>query len=163
MIIRFRRTLERNPQQGGETRRKGGRKNRVAFDHTHIRDAQPRQRIVILDDFFGERWTPFDEGLDGTSPQVAQDFGEAVIDAFNGDDLSVIVAKVAAVGPNHYGMDLALPENADVIGFCWFNDTVTSAAGEPGALTNDWRITSSKQAAAAFAVGIADPRYAAGR
>jgi sulfopyruvate decarboxylase subunit beta len=40
------------------------------------------------------------------------DFGEAVIDAFNSDDLSVIVAKVAAVGPNHYGMDLHLPENA---------------------------------------------------
>ena len=40
------------------------------------------------------------------------DFGEAVIDAFNGDYLSVIVAKVAAVGPNHYGMDLHLPENA---------------------------------------------------
>jgi sulfopyruvate decarboxylase subunit beta len=40
------------------------------------------------------------------------DFGEAVIDAFKGDDLSVIVAKVAAVGPNHYGMDLQLPENA---------------------------------------------------
>ena len=40
------------------------------------------------------------------------DFGEAVIDAFNSADLSVIVAKVAAVGPNHYGMDLQLPENA---------------------------------------------------
>ena len=40
------------------------------------------------------------------------DFGEAVIDAFKGNDLSVIVAKVAAVGPNHYGMDLHLPENA---------------------------------------------------
>ena len=40
------------------------------------------------------------------------DFGEAVIDAFNSDDVSVIVAKVAAVGPNHYGMDLQLPENA---------------------------------------------------
>ena len=40
------------------------------------------------------------------------DFGEAVIDAFNNDRLSVIVAKVAAVGPNHYGMDLHLPENA---------------------------------------------------
>jgi sulfopyruvate decarboxylase subunit beta len=39
-------------------------------------------------------------------------FGEAVIDAFKGNDLSVIVAKVAAVGPNHYGMDLQLPENA---------------------------------------------------
>jgi len=40
------------------------------------------------------------------------DFGEAVIEAFKGDYLSVIVAKVAAVGPNHYGMDLHLPENA---------------------------------------------------
>ena len=39
-------------------------------------------------------------------------FGEAVIDAFARDDFSVIVAKVAAVGPNHYGMDLQLPENA---------------------------------------------------
>jgi hypothetical protein len=35
-----------------------------------------------------------------------------VIDAFRGDCLSVIVAKVAAVGPNHYGMELHLPENA---------------------------------------------------
>lgn len=40
------------------------------------------------------------------------DFGEAVIEAFERPDLSVIVAKVAAVGPNHYGMDLQLPENA---------------------------------------------------
>ena len=40
------------------------------------------------------------------------DFGEAVIEAFKGECLSVIVAKVAAVGPNHYGMDLHLPENA---------------------------------------------------
>jgi len=39
-------------------------------------------------------------------------FGDAVIDAFARHDLSVIVAKVSAVGPNHYGMDLALPENA---------------------------------------------------
>ena len=47
-----------------------------------------------------------------TSVSSAMDFGEAVIDAFNTDDLSVIVAKVAAIGPNHYGMDLQLPENA---------------------------------------------------
>jgi sulfopyruvate decarboxylase subunit beta len=39
-------------------------------------------------------------------------FGDAAIDAFSHHDLSVIVAKVAAVGPNHYGMDLHLPENA---------------------------------------------------
>jgi sulfopyruvate decarboxylase subunit beta len=40
------------------------------------------------------------------------EFGEAVIDALAREDLSVIVAKVAAVGPNDYGMDLQLPENA---------------------------------------------------
>ena len=39
-------------------------------------------------------------------------FGEAVIEAFGRDGLSVIVAKVEAIGPNRYGMDLHLPENA---------------------------------------------------
>ena len=40
------------------------------------------------------------------------DFGDAAIEAFARNDLGVIVAKVAAVGPNHYGMDLQLAENA---------------------------------------------------
>ena len=39
-------------------------------------------------------------------------FGEAVIAAFERDALSIIVAKVQAVGPDKVGMDLALPENA---------------------------------------------------
>ena len=43
---------------------------------------------------------------------AAVDFGEAFIAALERNDLSVIVAKVAAVGPEHYGMDLQLPENA---------------------------------------------------
>ena len=43
---------------------------------------------------------------------TAVGFGEAFIAALERDDLSVIVAKVAAVGPEHYGMDLQLPENA---------------------------------------------------
>jgi sulfopyruvate decarboxylase subunit beta len=38
-------------------------------------------------------------------------FGDAALEAFARNDLSVIVAKVAAVGPNNYGMDLHLPEN----------------------------------------------------
>jgi sulfopyruvate decarboxylase subunit beta len=42
----------------------------------------------------------------------ALQFGEAVVEAFERSDLSLIVAKVRAVGPDHYGMDLALPENA---------------------------------------------------
>ncbi len=40
------------------------------------------------------------------------EFGEAFMAALERDELSVIVAKVAAVGPEHYGMDLQLPENA---------------------------------------------------
>ena len=40
------------------------------------------------------------------------DFGEAFLAAIERQDLSVIVAKVAAVGPDHYGMDLPLGENA---------------------------------------------------
>ena len=39
-------------------------------------------------------------------------FGEAFVEALEREDLSVIVAKVEAVGPDHYGMDFALPENA---------------------------------------------------
>ena len=39
-------------------------------------------------------------------------FAEAAVEALERDDLSVIVAKVRAVGPDNYGMDLHLPENA---------------------------------------------------
>lgn len=40
------------------------------------------------------------------------DFVGAAADAFERTELSVIVAKVEAVGPDHFGMDLKLPENA---------------------------------------------------
>ncbi len=46
------------------------------------------------------------------SVSTAYDFMEAAADAFDRNVLSVIVAKVEAVGPDHYGMDLQLPENA---------------------------------------------------
>ena len=39
------------------------------------------------------------------------EFMEAAANAFEGDDLFTIVAKVEAVGPDHFGMDLKLPEN----------------------------------------------------
>jgi sulfopyruvate decarboxylase subunit beta len=50
-------------------------------------------------------------------PNVAEvstlyDFMEAAAEAFDRHDLSVVVAKVEAVGPDHFGMDLKLPENA---------------------------------------------------
>jgi len=50
------------------------------------------------------------EHVDSVDSDMA--FGEAAVEALERDDLSVIVAKVKAVGPDNYGMDLALPENA---------------------------------------------------
>ena len=44
--------------------------------------------------------------------ETALQFGEAVLEALERSELSVIVAKVRAAGPDHYGMDLQLPENA---------------------------------------------------
>ena len=46
------------------------------------------------------------------SVTTPMDFIGAMADAFERDELSVIVAKVEAVGPDHFGMDLKLPENA---------------------------------------------------
>ena len=46
------------------------------------------------------------------SASTTTEFGEAFVDALEREALSVIVAKVSAVGPEHYGMDLHLPENA---------------------------------------------------
>jgi sulfopyruvate decarboxylase subunit beta len=39
-------------------------------------------------------------------------FGEAMVEALSREGPSVVVARVKAVGPDHYGMDLHLPENA---------------------------------------------------
>ncbi len=47
-----------------------------------------------------------------TTATTPLQFGEAVLAAFERHDLSVIVAKVRAIGPDSYGMDLELPENA---------------------------------------------------
>ncbi len=44
--------------------------------------------------------------------RTPMEFVEAAADAFERDEISVIVAKVEAVGPDHFGMDLKLPENA---------------------------------------------------
>ena len=46
------------------------------------------------------------------SAATALEFGEAFLAALERKDLSVIVARVAAVGPEHYEMDLQLGENA---------------------------------------------------
>ena len=46
------------------------------------------------------------------SVSTPYDFMEAVGDAFERQELSVVVCRVDAVGPDHFGMDLKLPENA---------------------------------------------------
>lgn len=40
-------------------------------------------------------------------------FGEAILEALGTEALTVIVARVRAVGPDDYGMDFTLPENAE--------------------------------------------------
>ena len=40
------------------------------------------------------------------------EFMEVAAAAFERDELATIVARVEAVGPDHYGMDMKLPENA---------------------------------------------------
>jgi sulfopyruvate decarboxylase subunit beta len=44
--------------------------------------------------------------------RTVYEFMEAVAEAFHGDSMATIVAKVAAVGPDRFGMDFHLPENA---------------------------------------------------
>lgn len=44
--------------------------------------------------------------------QTVYEFMEAAAEAFEENTLATIVAKVEAVGPDHYGMDMHLPENA---------------------------------------------------
>jgi sulfopyruvate decarboxylase subunit beta len=46
------------------------------------------------------------------SVSTTMEFGEAFVEAMEREALSVIVARVDAVGPDNYGMDFALPENA---------------------------------------------------
>jgi hypothetical protein len=48
------------------------------------------------------------------------------------------------------------PENADIIGFAWFNETVTTISGGER-VTNDWRIVSRADSRQAFVDGIHDP------
>ena len=43
---------------------------------------------------------------------TAYDFVQAAAEAFERDALSVLVARVEATGPDHYGMHFQLPENA---------------------------------------------------
>jgi sulfopyruvate decarboxylase subunit beta len=56
-------------------------------------------------------------------------FGEAFLEALERNALSVIVARVRATGPDHYGMDLALPENAFRFRRCIAERAAARAAG----------------------------------
>jgi len=60
------------------------------------------------------------------------DFMQACAEAFEGDTMATIVAKVEAVGPDHYGMDLALPENAFRFRRYILNKRGSGGAGEQG-------------------------------
>lgn len=51
---------------------------------------------------------------------------------------------------------LTQPQYDDIIGFAWFNQTVTTISGGQR-VTNDWRITSRRDSLAAFVAGITNP------
>jgi sulfopyruvate decarboxylase subunit beta len=59
---------------------------------------------------------------------TAYDFMEAAADAFERDALSVIVARVDATGPDHYGMHFQLPENAFSFKR-WIRENLTQTQG----------------------------------
>ena len=79
---------------------------------------RPAEKVVVLD---GDGSVLMNLGtlatLGAGCPHVASastmyEFLDAAGEAFERDDFSVIVATVEAVGPDHFGMDMKLPENA---------------------------------------------------
>ncbi|GAB3131064.1 glycoside hydrolase family 26 protein [Marisediminicola antarctica] len=79
-------------------------------------------------------------------------------------DKPILLAEIGAseIGSHKAGWvsslftSLQKPENADIIGFAWFNLAVTTyVAGERA--TNDWRIDSRADSLAAFVDGLALP------
>jgi sulfopyruvate decarboxylase subunit beta len=62
-----------------------------------------------------------------TNVSTAFDFIEAAAEAFERSILSVIVARVDATGPDHYGMHFQLPENAFMFKR-WIKDHLQPAA-----------------------------------
>lgn len=80
-------------------------------------------------------------------------------------DKKIILSEVGAaeVGPSggsikpawitSFFNGLSDPANSDIIGFSWFNETVTTSSNG-NTITNDWRIDSTAKSTAAFAAGI---------
>ena len=58
---------------------------------------------------------------------TAYEFVQAAAEAFERDALSVLVARVEATGPDHYGMHVQLPENAFLFRR-WIREHAQSAA-----------------------------------
>ncbi len=60
--------------------------------------------------------------------KTVYDFIEAAAEAFERDEFSTIVARVEAVGPDHFGMELMLPENS----FRFYRHIQERMKGRPG-------------------------------
>jgi hypothetical protein len=97
-------------------------------------------------------------------------FGESLTALRAVDDKPILLTEIGCTetGGNKpawiQSLFNALAEQDDIIGFSWFNQTVTAIpVGEKLPVTNDWRIDSTPQALAAFRAGIADPRYGSGK
>jgi hypothetical protein len=97
-------------------------------------------------------------------------FGESLAALRAVDDKPILLSEIGCTetGGNKpawiRSLFEALPEQPDIIGLSWFNQTVTAIPiGERLPVTNDWRIDSTPESLAAFRAGIADPRYGSGK
>jgi hypothetical protein len=127
----------------------------------YLRSLYPGDEYVDWVGVSGYLRSPFKEENDFTFDYT---FGRTLEQLREITDKPIILAEIGAteVGGHKPAWiedvfdAFARPENADVIGFAWFNLAVTTVSqGE--LITNDWRIESRPESLAAFTEGLADP------
>lgn len=97
----------------------------------------------------------------GTEFTFEETFGRTLVQLRQVSDRPILLAEIGAseAGNNkpHWisslFKNLAAPENDDIVGFSWFNHTVTSTVGGER-VTNDWRIDSRSDSLEAFRRGL---------
>ncbi|MCG2798128.1 MAG: glycoside hydrolase [Cellulomonas sp.] len=98
------------------------------------------------------------------TPTFDYTFGRSLAQLRSFTDKPILLAEIGAseIGNNKpaWVTDLfdafTRPENDDIIGIAWFNQTVTTISGGQR-VTNDWRIASRGDSLEAFSAGVANP------
>ena len=118
----------------------------------HGGDDHGRPAAVALGDGDGAVFT----GFTGSISVIAHELGHGVVEHSGGLDYQGQSGALNESIADVFGA-LTQPENADIIGFSWFNMAVTTISGGER-VTNDWRIESRADSLAAFHTGIANPQ-----